>query len=425
MRKIVLILILCFACCQLGIYNYYKTFHAHSVEEKICDSNDITFTKAPDGGGELTYYVHDPSFMKKYFFYNANNFGYNYYGSCGYVAAEILLSYYDTYWNDDIIPEKYDLPGSLSYYNKNLPFLTSPGTCNEEILLHERIEQEISNKEYFTFGYYFDFIKEMKDSFYHLYMLYESEFYGKYSKDDSFREYPIKEGTKKYYYAKYNFGLTVEGFLDMLDWRIYKYGKVITNRSEGLSARNFAISKIKQGIPVILGASNSSASHLVVAYDYDEKTDTIIVHSGYRGVTSTSIESLGYTDYIFSAALELSCSHKCSDNISCSGRNYCACYLDGTHPAHSHHYDYQLVKDNKKYHLAYCICNKSRQDYHSVYEEDIIVDGIHQYAKCILCGEDLDFLYDGPAYLIRFKGNNSIVIDLEVLNNEKKKSNDI
>ncbi|MDE7106436.1 MAG: hypothetical protein K2O22_04655 [Anaeroplasmataceae bacterium] len=69
MRKIVLILILCFACCQLGIYNYYKTFHAHSVEEKICDSNDITFTKAPDGGGELTYYVHDTFFYKKFFFY--------------------------------------------------------------------------------------------------------------------------------------------------------------------------------------------------------------------------------------------------------------------------------------------------------------------------------------------------------------------
>ena len=33
----------------------------------------------------------------------------NYKGSCGYVAIGMLLSYYDTFLSDDIIPEQYDV----------------------------------------------------------------------------------------------------------------------------------------------------------------------------------------------------------------------------------------------------------------------------------------------------------------------------
>lgn len=35
-------------------------------------------------------------------------------GSCGYVAVASALSYYDNFYNDDIIPEKYNL-----YYLRN------------------------------------------------------------------------------------------------------------------------------------------------------------------------------------------------------------------------------------------------------------------------------------------------------------------
>ena len=48
------------------------------------------------------------NFSTKYF-YNLNNYcGNNSKGSCGYVALSMILSFYDTYWDDRVIPENYD-----------------------------------------------------------------------------------------------------------------------------------------------------------------------------------------------------------------------------------------------------------------------------------------------------------------------------
>ena len=42
-------------------------------------------------------------------FYNLNNYyKNNSKGSCGYVALSMILSFYDTYWDDRVIPENYD-----------------------------------------------------------------------------------------------------------------------------------------------------------------------------------------------------------------------------------------------------------------------------------------------------------------------------
>lgn len=45
-----------------------------------------------------------------YYFDGLNqNLGYNQYGTCAHVALGMLLSYYDTFWDDDIIEEQYDV----------------------------------------------------------------------------------------------------------------------------------------------------------------------------------------------------------------------------------------------------------------------------------------------------------------------------
>lgn len=60
-----------------------------------------------------------------YYFRNlTTNFGTNtiddYPGSCGYVAIEMLLSYYDTFYNDNIIDDYYDIESTknFSYYSQ-------------------------------------------------------------------------------------------------------------------------------------------------------------------------------------------------------------------------------------------------------------------------------------------------------------------
>ena len=66
------------------------------------------------------------SFAFQYFFHLGTNTPYNRFGSCGYVALSCLLSFYDTYWNDNIIPEQYDQNSA----NINI----SPGVKNKSTL---------------------------------------------------------------------------------------------------------------------------------------------------------------------------------------------------------------------------------------------------------------------------------------------------
>lgn len=48
-------------------------------------------------------------FKYEYFRGLTDNFGENVFNSCGYVAIGQLLSYYDTYLDDNIIDDKYDI----------------------------------------------------------------------------------------------------------------------------------------------------------------------------------------------------------------------------------------------------------------------------------------------------------------------------
>ena len=50
----------------------------------------------------------ESNYASYYFFNLRENFGNNIFGTCSYVSIGMLLSFYDTYWDDAIIPEEYD-----------------------------------------------------------------------------------------------------------------------------------------------------------------------------------------------------------------------------------------------------------------------------------------------------------------------------
>ena len=50
----------------------------------------------------------DDYYSSLYFSNLVDNFGNNTHGTCSYVAIGMLLSFYDSYWNDNLIPESYD-----------------------------------------------------------------------------------------------------------------------------------------------------------------------------------------------------------------------------------------------------------------------------------------------------------------------------
>ena len=58
---------------------------------------------------------HQTDKFATYYFSNLkDNYGYNTMGSCGYVATAMMLSYYDTYLNDDIISPVFDVPVNIA-----------------------------------------------------------------------------------------------------------------------------------------------------------------------------------------------------------------------------------------------------------------------------------------------------------------------
>lgn len=64
------------------------------------------------------------------YFRNLENHGINERGSCAYVAIGMFLSYYDTYWNDEIIPDAYDKLGEIDNTEYN-GYKHSPGIFDQ------------------------------------------------------------------------------------------------------------------------------------------------------------------------------------------------------------------------------------------------------------------------------------------------------
>ncbi|MBQ4049189.1 MAG: hypothetical protein IJD07_00845 [Clostridia bacterium] len=70
------------------------------------------------------------SYMEAYFRGLTVNMGENVRNECGYVALGQILSYYDSYLDDDIIPEVYDVPSTGTGTNM-VERNNSPGILNE------------------------------------------------------------------------------------------------------------------------------------------------------------------------------------------------------------------------------------------------------------------------------------------------------
>jgi len=109
-----------------------------------------------------------------FYFYNLlSNFGYNSHNTCAYVAIAMLLSYYDCFYNDNIVPMQYeDPPASFEEYSRGSYTYTygSPGNFYEndlhslyedysefvaaysDVSLHLRLLTKGANAPFFFYG---------------------------------------------------------------------------------------------------------------------------------------------------------------------------------------------------------------------------------------------------------------------------------
>lgn len=93
---------------------------------------------------ELTSNIDDTIYLKNnyasYYFDNLiENFGNNIYGSCGCVSAAMLLSFYDSYWDDSFIANEYDV---------NATFSSTMQTDADFYLIPSNIESPVNQQVY-------------------------------------------------------------------------------------------------------------------------------------------------------------------------------------------------------------------------------------------------------------------------------------
>jgi len=264
-------------------------------------------------------FVVNQNFLISYFSHLKQNIPQNTIGICGYTAISMLLSYYDTYWNDNFIPEIYESGpsklNSLLLYS-NVENFESPGVENINMPTMEHIISEIyaagitdpSSIEY----------KEALDNKIMKAIYYQIDigtflgrlfriavdngsiisYYDENHYHTSGHEYIDGIGVNNtimnsVLYDYINFNPATSGRVDIITSQIHS-----DTNEEKERIRNEVIDIVKTGRPVIVGGSGFSDldgdglydetidtdfGHLAVAYYYDENTDTIYGNMGWGG----------------------------------------------------------------------------------------------------------------------------------------------
>lgn len=212
-----------------------------------------------------------------YYFNNLHtNYGYNAHGSCSYVAVEMLLNYYDTYWNDHFVEEWMEENADTTSVNGRIKDVTnSPGSHHE------------SNPGISGVNEYKSYVGMNKNYYVHCALLSIgiNQFNEiKYRDDGSWHV-----GT----YLKRMVDIT-NVYLDQLtfmshnDVTIRCYNKQDMSESQ---MRQRIVDMVKAGTPVIIDGAreDNSSAHSFIAFDYDETNDELYCNKGHQGVSTSHI----------------------------------------------------------------------------------------------------------------------------------------
>ena len=338
-----------------------------------------------DDGGRI--YQAD-NFATHYFFDMEENFGNNTIGSCGYVATAMLLSYYDTYWDDGIIDENYDSEGSLDTLDLLNYFNISPGIRREnDSLLGGEEDEDLMIRNLDSTGYW-QLVQNNYMDYFQLYLikLAEEEFDMYHDIFVELEENDIVDQTG------YPCASTLSQQIDLIKYYLYQERGYTKDEVEvkhvTSNMREFTINRIKEGQPVILFLGSPSGFHFVIAYDLNDNgtedisDDEIYAHYGWgEDKTHINIDTDDYPWLVSAMALNFTIEHSCSNNYEYNDDYYCSCYFS-CHPNHEHAYEYY----DENQHIYSCNCvvkDENKVEHNWQYTSNII--GGHT-KTCSDCG---------------------------------------
>ena len=387
---------------EIEAQNTNDMFDANLIE--VDNSNYNGFIKPASDLFDLGTGIYQDDEFVSYYFYNLrDNFGYNTHGSCGYVAAAMMLSYYDTLLNDNIIDDKYDVMGTLTSLDLEYTH-SSPGIVREtDSLSPSGVLRGLDCGTYKTVidNNYLDYFQ--------LYLIKKAEDqYNMYHDTVAvLEECGIRWETNSQYPCA-SAMLHQKSVIEYYLWNLRGLEGQVSLQYENTNVREFAISKIKDGQPVMLFLGSTSGCHFVVAYDLDDKgtedtaDDDIYAHYGYKTIMdkhgrikdamhiNIDTDDLPWliSAMVFNFTMEHSHSYNYEDG---EGKQYCSCYFP-SYPNHVHEYE-PCSGVESVYHKYKCGCSVINNSYISAhnFEYTNITENGHQEV-CTDCGYERSVL---------------------------------
>ncbi len=312
----------------------------------------------------------------------------NSHGSCGYVAMSMLLSFYDTYWSDLFVAEKYENPLKPSVTPAN----NYPNTVASLILENGDLSDDEKDNE----SAYRNFIYENANKYLHMNLILlgiQNNLNHEDDNEDSFgitasetagvldKYFDLIFGAADYYREDQNYDETLPVTVHIV--------KEDTSAESRQNVINCIKEQVKKGNPVIYGADKIKSQsekatsgskngiekigHWMVAYGIDD-SDDILLHLGYyTGDTYSTINTVEFNLSIEAVWVEINediLPHSCSDNYDWASNHtsVCSCiaYKD-LHPEHVHEKDNEVVSRTATTHTYRCKWG------------DICVEELHTY----------------------------------------------
>lgn len=378
-----------------------------SEELKYLSRNELCGDQAPRdpipyvgfGAQDVDYYE-QPYFVYDYFVNLKEHLPFNNAGNCGYTGLAMLLSYYDTYWNGDIIPPQYNNHDYAQLSSPKDTSFSSPGVLDYAADLKfpngEMPEPDSNSKQEYIDKYYDNLRKGYTD--YLDYMLARtgdnliSEFYDLALDNTGVWKSKIwdfqanckpainLDGLRNLverYFIKYHLG----GKAELVAKWYTDYTKYPINDSKIAHKllRRDAIERLMQGQPLLVqgklstksqkddpnASVNGGGGHVAVAYGYEKGSNTIVGHMGwkYTDTTKVSIDEAFATIDGF-AYLDV------KPNLEFTPWNYRfttdnklnACELSSH--VHTDHLA-MIPYDDDEYHALQCVCGDVTYEKHA------------------------------------------------------------
>ena len=291
--------------------------------------------------------------LYKYFNNLTTNFGNNETNSsCGYVALAMMLNFYDTTLNDNIVDEKYEVNAE---YETNYFSVPSPGTRYETD--YNPVGEDVAGYMNYLRNNYINTSLHAK-----LALLGTNALTSNPSNLTTFRD---TFGT-----TKTKIENTIESYFDALPNNIsYEINEITYLEDNEADIKNFIIEELELGRPVFAARGD----HAIIIYGYTFSNFTY--HKGYLNMCESNANwpnGVENEEKIYYAlSLEITAPHVCSyhysDNV---GYGHCLCGSD-IHEDHIYNNSYAYYSSN--HHKAFCFCGAYRLELHN-YRLDMRVE---------------------------------------------------